>query len=260
MPKKKGVLTLFKDPRAYLAGLSTTAILGLGAVILLVTVTSLVAFSGWSPTGRPDDVGDLTLKAPPAPDREAQSGVRSVSAAAKAARGPVSAPGTARAVVAGDRASGGLASPSPPPAITPPLADAQPVPESSTVPLAGPAPANPAPPPGAEPSPPLPITGLKRVTGRVRQLSGDLTHGLGGSVLKGVTDQVGLTTDNLTGGLDGTFEQLDPNLNDTIGDPLNDVLQDPGGDILNGVLRAPPRFSLSIVATAPRPAEPALAR
>ena len=211
---------LFKDLRAWLSGLGTAALLMLGASILLVTVSSLVAFSGWSPAKPLDEVRDLMLNDPRPSDRKvtAAPGV----AAARAARAAApAAPAPTLGATAGDRASSGHG-PAPlspgaahrvddasgPPAL--PEADSVPVDASSIAP---------APPAAAAPVPPR---GPRSLTFRLGQATKDLTRGLGGAVepldphlgetVAGTGEALGGTVGSLDGTLgflDGTVESLD---------------------------------------------------
>ena len=193
---------LLRDPGAYLAGLGTTAILTLAAGLLVIAVTSLVAFSEWSPTERGDEAGDLVLKDPPPTDRPARA-----APAARAARGaPASAaaaPAPAPAETAGNRSFESTAPTPPSPGTTPRLDDDQPTPPGAGFRAVSPPAAPPAPPPAAAPGrgPRAPALGLQGVTGGLGKATQELTNDLG-AVFEPVNPQLGDTLGE-TGGLLG---------------------------------------------------------
>ena len=195
-------MTALRDLRAYLAGLGTTAILAVGAAILLVTATSLVAFSSWSSLERADGVGDLVLK--DAPASQPQAGPRPRAEAARtadAAGAPTPAP--ASGATAGDRVSGGRE----------PL---RPIDRGRRLTFIEP-PRPPVPPrpitDSAAPLPPAPRPATRAPS------------------LRGVTDDLGKTTEDLTADLGGVLELVDPQLGETVDDTgkvLGDVVQNLG--------------------------------
>ena len=83
-----------KDPRAYLKGLGTTSLVVTGALLVLVTVSALVAFSDWSLVDPTNDVDELLLKdAPSAGQPEGALASDAVAAQAAAAAAPASGVG-----------------------------------------------------------------------------------------------------------------------------------------------------------------------
>jgi hypothetical protein len=195
-------MTALRDLRAYLAGLGTTAILAVGAAILLVTATSLVAFSSWSSLERADGVGDLVLK--DAPASQPQAGPRP---RAEAARTPdaVGAPAPASGATASDRVSGGRE----------PL---RPVDRERRLTF-------------IEPEPPRPPVSPRPVTPSAAPLPPARRPATRAPLLRGVTDDLGKTTEDLTGGLGGVLELVDPQLGETVDDTgkvLGDVVRNLG--------------------------------
>lgn len=203
---------LFKDLRAWLSGLGTAALLMLGASILLATVSSLVAFSGWSPTKLLDEVGDLMLKDSRPSDRQiaAAPGV----AAARAARAAApAAPAPTLGATAGDRASSGHGPAPRSPGAAPRVDDAPgppALPEADSVPVDASSIA-PAPPAAAAPVPAAAPPGPRRLTYRVGQATKVLTRGLGGAV-EPLDPQLGETLGGTGGALGGTVGSLDGTL------------------------------------------------
>ncbi len=204
-------MAVLTDLRAYLAGLGTTAVLALGAFILLVTVTSLVAFSGWSLGGRADGAGDLVLKDAPASQRRAGPPPR--AAAPRAARAAAArAPTPASGATSGDRVSGGTSPSRPLPAAAPRVDAGQPAPPGGDFGPVSPPAVPPTSPPPTTPTPPIvtvPELRLRRVTQRLGQTTKDLTADLGVVV-----------------------EQVDPRLGETVfdtGEVLGDVVGNLGG-------------------------------
>lgn len=196
-------MAAFKDLRAYLAGLGTTALLGVGAAILLLTVTSLVAFSAWSSLERADGVGDLTLEEAPASQRQAGPPRPRAAAAAANDAPDVSA-----------RAPGATREPPAPiereplrpvPSTTPRFDDIQPTPPVDPLPPVIPPPAGPSSPPPVRPTAPDPLLGS-------------------------VTDDLGTTTQDLSSGLGGVVGQVDPQLGKTVDDTGNAL-----GDVIRGL-------------------------
>lgn len=92
---------LVRDSRTYLAGLGTTAILVLGAAVVLLTVSTLFAFSGWGPSDTGSNVDDLVLE-----DGRGTSGLGALAAGAARSAAAAAAPPAAGGG-AGDGASGG---------------------------------------------------------------------------------------------------------------------------------------------------------
>ncbi len=198
-------MTALRDLRAYLAGLGTTAILAVGAAILLVTATSLVAFSSWSSLERADGVGDLVLK--DAPASQPQAGPRPRAEAARTADA-AGAPAPASGATAGDRVSGGREPLRPAPSTAPRLDEGQPPPVDAFRPVSPP-PVTPS----AAPLPPAPRPATRAPS------------------LRGVTDDLGKTTEDLTADLGGMLELVDPQLGETVdgtGEVLGDVVQNLG--------------------------------
>ncbi|MGI9095627.1 MAG: hypothetical protein ACR2F4_08675 [Thermoleophilaceae bacterium] len=198
-------MTALRDLRAYLAGLGTTAILAVGAAILLVTATSLVAFSSWSSLERADGVGDLVLK--DAPASQPQAGPRPRAEAARTADA-AGAPAPASGATAGDRVSGGREPLRPAPSTAPRLDEGQPPPVDAFRPV--------SPPPVTPTAAPLPPT--PRPPTRA-------------PLLRGATDDLGKTTEDLTADLGGVLELVDPQLGETVDDTgkvLGDVVRNLG--------------------------------
>lgn len=207
-------MTALRDLRAYLAGLGTTAILAVGAAILLVTATSLVAFSSWSSLERADGVGDLVLKAAPA--SQPQAGPRPRAEAARTADA-AGAPAPASGATAGDRVSGGREPLRPAPSTAPRFDEDQPAPPVDAFRPVSPPPVTPS----AAPLPPAP-----RPATRAPSLWG-VTDDLG----RGVTEDLGKTTEDLTADLGGALELVDPQLGETVDDTgkvLGDVVRNLG--------------------------------
>lgn len=199
-------MTALRDLRAYLAGLGTTAILAVGAAILLVTATSLVAFSSWSSLERADGVGDLVLK--DAPASQPQAGPRPRAEAARTADA-AGAPAPASGAAAGDRVSGGREPLRPAPSTAPRLDEGQPAPPGDGFRPVSPPPVTPS----AAPLPPA-----RRPATRA-------------PLLRGVTDDLGKTTEDLTADLGGVLELVDPQLGETVDDTgkvLGDVVRNLG--------------------------------
>ncbi len=198
-------MTALRDLRAYLAGLGTTAILAVGAAILLVTATSLVAFSSWSSLQRAEGVGDLVLKDAPASQPQVGPPPRAEAARTAAAAG---APAPASGATAGDRVSGGREPLRPVPSTVPPLDEGRPAPPVDAFRPVSPQPVTPpAPPPPA----PRPATRAP--------------------LLRGVTDDLGTATEDLTAGLGGVLGEVDPQLGETVDDTgkvLGDVVRNLG--------------------------------
>ncbi len=199
-------MTALRDLRAYLAGLGTTAILAVGAAILLVTATSLVAFSSWSTLERAEGVGDLVLKDAPVSQRQAGPPPGAEAARAADAAG---APAPASGATAGDRVSGGREPLRPAPSTPPRLDEGPPAPPVDAF-----RPVNPPPiTPSAAPLPPAPRPATRA------------------PLLRGVTDDLGTTTEDLTAGLGGVLGQVDPQLGETVDDTgkvLGDVVRNLG--------------------------------
>ncbi len=199
-------MTALRDLRAYLAGLGTTAILAVGAAILLVTATSLVAFSSWSSLQRAEGVGDLVLKDAPASQPQVGPPPRAEAARTAAAAG---APAPASDATAGDRVSFGREPLRSAPSTAPPLDEGRPAPpDDGFQPVSPPPPVtSPAPPPPA----PRPATRAP--------------------LLRGVTDDLGTATEDLTAGLGGVLGEVDPELGETVDDTgkvLGDVVRNLG--------------------------------
>src|ERR687893_1741403 len=83
--------------RAYIAGFGTTGVLVGSALLLLVVVSTLVAFQGWPGTGFADDIGSLVVDEPERLPVEGPVQVALNAAPAAAAVAQAPAPGTAAA-------------------------------------------------------------------------------------------------------------------------------------------------------------------
>jgi len=88
------VNNLVRDSRTYLAGLGTSAILMLGAVVVLITVSTLFAFSGWGPAASGANVDDLVLEDGRGKSGSGDLAVAAARSAAAAATSPAAGDGT----------------------------------------------------------------------------------------------------------------------------------------------------------------------
>jgi len=203
----------------------------LGASIVLVTVSSIVAFSGWSPSESADEIRDLMLNDPPRPSdpqiaaAPALAAAQAVRAVAPAARAPRSG------ATAGRQATVGKAPSSRSPGPTPLRPDdSSPAPPRSYIALVSSSAAVPAPPPVPVPAPVVEVPDPRGLTDRLGRTTKDLTRGLGGAV-EPINPQLGDTAAGTGEILGGTVESLDG-----VVEPLGvDPILDATGDALGGV-------------------------
>jgi hypothetical protein len=189
--------------RAYIAGLGTTGVLIASGLLLLVVVSTIVAFNGWPGQALVKDLESLMLgDDKPALTLSGPAQVAADAAPAAAAVATTAAPGSAAAAPTGTSVAPGTD----PLTITPGAGGGQGQDPGIIVPT----------------DTPLPPNGIPGGSG-----GGQAAPGLPGEV-QNLTNNLGRTTEGVTGALGDTVGQVNPQLGETVtetGQSLSDLVQ-----------------------------------